>query len=270
MSAAADLKALGFTSLESDSYCALLQHGPATAYRVSKIIGRPTANTYQALASLAQQGAVLAEDGNARQYRAVDADMLLRTLDEQFALRRRAAGVSLAQLGRSEDDEKVYRLGTVTQVLERARAIIHGAREILLCDMFPTVLDHFSDEIAAAARRGVVVAGLIYSDAPRPADTFVRSALSDDLLKRWPGAQLTVVADASHMLIGLLDESLSAVRSAFATDNAFLACMQHSGLSAEIRLAAIQNGEGDRLKPVSLLNAYPDGLARLLGEPVES
>ncbi|HEX5259659.1 MAG TPA: helix-turn-helix domain-containing protein [Sphingomicrobium sp.] len=270
MPVADDLDILGFTSLEAEAYCALLQHGPATAYRVSKIIARPTANTYQALASLSQRGALMLQDGEPRQYRAIEPEALLRATDEQFAQRRAAAAARLSGLARKSDDERVYRLSSAEQVLERARAIMRGAREILLCDMFPLVLDHFADEIANAARRGVVVAGLIYSDAPRVADTFVRSSLSADLLKRWPGAQLTVVADASHMLTALLDESLSSVKSAFATDNSFLACMQHSGLSAEIRLVAIQNGEGDRLKPVSLLNAYPDGLARLLGEPVES
>ena len=270
MSPADDLDILGFTSLEGEAYCALLQHGPATAYRVSKIIARPTANTYQALASLSQRGALMMEEGEPRQYRAVEPEALLRAMDEQFAQRRAAAAARLSGLVRASDDDRVYRLSSADQVLERARATIRGAREILLCDMFPPVLDHFSEEITSAAARGVVVAGLIYSDVPRPADTFVRSALGDDLLSRWPGAQLTVVADASHMLTGLLDDRLSVVKSAFATDNPFLASMQHSGLSAEIRLAAIQNGEGDRLRPLSLLNAYPEGLARLLGESVES
>jgi hypothetical protein len=43
----------GFTGLEAQVYVFLLRHAPATGYRISHAIGKPTANTYKALAELA-------------------------------------------------------------------------------------------------------------------------------------------------------------------------------------------------------------------------
>lgn len=261
------LTALGFTTLEAEAYCALLSAGPATAYRISKLIARPTANTYQALAALLQQGAVLAGDGPTKVYRAVEPDMLLSVVDSRFAESRAAAAAALRGLPRQPFDERVYGIENVDQLIERARAVVAGAEEIILIDMFPAMVAQFESELASAAARGVLVAGLVYDDAEICGATLIRSALSPELIRRWPGEQLTIVADAHHYVTALLASDLSRLTAAFSSDSPFLACLQHSGLSAEIRLAAIRSGLGDTLEPISLLNAYPEGLTRLIGAP---
>ena len=54
---------LGFTEIEALVYAYLAQGGPATGYRISHAIGKPTANTYKAIATLGQQGAVQVDEG---------------------------------------------------------------------------------------------------------------------------------------------------------------------------------------------------------------
>jgi len=265
------LAELGFTSLEAETYSALLTSGPATAYRVAKLTGRPTANTYQALSALLQRGIVESDDGQPRRYRAVEPDVFLRLMDESYARNRASAKRALDVLPRQSADERIYRIENVDQLLERARQIIAGATEILLIDMFPAVVERFRTELAEASKRGVLVSGLVYSDVDLPGATLITSALSSDLVARWPGEQLTIIADASRYVTALLNDDLTQLSAAFASDSPFLACLQHSGLSAEIRLAALRRYGEDRLEPISLLNAYPDGLTRLIGarNPVE-
>jgi sugar-specific transcriptional regulator TrmB len=260
------LAELGFTSLEAEAYCALLTSGPATAYRVAKQTGRPTANTYQAMATLLQRGVVEADEGEPRRYRALDPDDMLRLMDRRYARGRDAAEAALRRVPRRAIDESVYRIENVDQLLDRARQIIGGASEILLIDMFPAVVEEFADALTAAAERGVMVAGLIYSVADVSGATLVKSALSSELIGRWPGQQLTVIGDARHYVTALLSDDLAQVLSAFSSDSAFLACLQHSGLSAEIRLNALGHSAEDRFEPISLLNAYPEGLTHLIGE----
>jgi hypothetical protein len=48
------------------------------------------------------------------------------------------------------------------------------------------------------------------------------------------------------------------------SDSRFLAAMQHSGLSAEIRLASLKT-TGQPMDHIALLEAYPPGLAQLVG-----
>ncbi len=56
------LTELGFTVLESMIYLALIDNPPMTGYGISKIIGKPVANTYKAIESLSSKGAVLCEN----------------------------------------------------------------------------------------------------------------------------------------------------------------------------------------------------------------
>lgn len=65
------LKALGFSEIESLVYAYLVGREPTTGYRVSHAIGKPTANTYKAIASLQQAGAVLVDEGDNRDRKSV-------------------------------------------------------------------------------------------------------------------------------------------------------------------------------------------------------
>ena len=51
---------LGLTTLEAQIYVFLLQHSPATGYKIAKAIGRSFPSTYKALASLDSAGSVFA------------------------------------------------------------------------------------------------------------------------------------------------------------------------------------------------------------------
>ena len=259
------LTELGFTRLEAEAYCALLEDGPATAYRIAKAIGKPSANTYQALAGLALRGAVQVEEGRRRLYRAAEPDSLLRGLDDIFQARRSAAAGALARLRRGEGDERLYQLADVGQVMQRAHEIVDGAREILLFDMFPGVLEALSAALDSAAARGVIVVGLVYADPPPMRAQWVRSNLPAFLRGRWPGEQLDLVADGARHLTALLSADRASIRRAYTSDSPYLACMRHSGLSAEIRLAAIGRDGADTLASLSLLASYPDGLSTLVG-----
>ena len=90
------LRELGLTGLEAEAYAWLLTASPATGYGVAKGLGKPTANTYKALESLREKGAVVTDDDETRSYRAVPPPELLAALERRFlespAARRRCAG----------------------------------------------------------------------------------------------------------------------------------------------------------------------------------
>src|SRR5215470_8119557 len=95
------LVALGFTAIEASAYAFLVQASPATGYGIARAIGKPVANTYQALQSLRQKGAVLVDGRGRRQWRAVPPGELLARLDTERAARVAEAGRALARLRRS-------------------------------------------------------------------------------------------------------------------------------------------------------------------------
>lgn len=263
------LTALGFTELEARIYCALLTSGPATGYRLAKLVGKAPPNVYQALSALARKAAVLVDETEPRTWRAARPAELLAVLGGTFAQRQEEAQRRLSSLATAPADDRIYQITDPDQVVERARAMLAGARDIVLFDLFEAPLAILREPLEATAARGVTVAGLVYGPTSPMAGVTVRPAAGALVARdRWPGAQLTLVVDAAEHLVALMTPAMDGVRRAIWSDSAYLSCLQHSGLSAEIRLTGVETPPGP-LSRLSLLAAAPRGLRALLGpEPL--
>lgn len=264
------LAALGFTELEARLYCVLLSSGPSTGYRLAKLAGKAPPNVYQALAALGRKAAVLVDDTEPRTWRAARPAELLAVMGGSFASRQAEAERKLASLAVAPADDRLYQIADAAQVLERARAMLAGAREIVLFDLFDAPLAALRADLEAAAARGVVVAGLVYGEARPLAGVTARPASGAVVAReRWPGVQLTLIADAAEHLVALMTPAMDGVLRAIWSDSAYLSCLQHSGLSAEIRLTGVETAALDPLSRLSLLGSAPRGLRALIGpEPL--
>jgi sugar-specific transcriptional regulator TrmB len=259
------MAALGFTEIEAAIYCELLRSAASTGYRLAQAIGKAPANVYQALAGLAQRGAVMVDDGETKTYRATPPAELLGALQHAFDASRQEAQAALAALHAPAGDDRIYQLKVPAQVYERAESMIAAAREILLFDLFPEPLARLAPLLARAHGRGVAVAGLVYGETPELPFPVAAARSRVVVAGRWPGLQLTLVADASEHLVALLSPDGLAARHGVWSDSAYLACLQHSGLAAEIQLQTASPGASDPFGGLSLLSAYPPGLRALIG-----
>ena len=57
------LRNIGFNQLEAEVYLLLLAERSLTAYRIAKLLKKPSANIYKAVEVLLAKGAVLVEEG---------------------------------------------------------------------------------------------------------------------------------------------------------------------------------------------------------------
>jgi len=258
------LSALGFGETEAAVYCELLQR-PATGYRLAQAIGKSPPNIYHALGSLHQKGAVLADDSDGRVYRAVAPAELLAGLERRFETRREEALGALQAIQTETEDDRIYHLKTVDQVQARARRMIADAREILLFDCFPAPFEALRGDLHAAAARGVRIAGVVYEDVVETAFHAVRSPPRPGIIHRWPGDQLSIVADAAEYLLALLSHDGRRVHHAVWSEGAYLSSLQHNAMASEIRLWALAPDDRDALAEIALLRAYPPGLRKLVG-----
>lgn len=256
--------------MEAAVYCELLRGGPATGYRLGQSIGKAAANTYQALAQLTQKGAVLVDDRDAKTYRATPPAELLAALERGFVDRRAQALGALEALKPAGPDDRIYQLSTPAQVFERAAAMIRRAKEIVLFDLFAAPLAQLAPQLAQAHGRGLAVAGLAYAETPALPFTVVTSRNAAVAAERWPGQQVSLVADAREHLTALLTPDGQSVRHAVWSDSAYLACLKHSGLASELRVSHLAPSDADPLNALSLLRAFPPGLRTLIGPAREA
>ncbi|WP_163868747.1 TrmB family transcriptional regulator [Myxococcus eversor] len=266
MDADEGLVALGFTEVEARVYCELLKGAPATGYRLAQALGKAPPSIYQALASLEHKGAVLVEEGEPRAFRPVPPDEVVAALQRGFETRSREAANALRKLHAPAQDDRIYHLKSTAQVMERARVMIAGATERLLFDLFPPPFGALAPTLTEASTRGVAIAGLVYDKTPKVPFDCVRSSDADFVRERWPGAQLTLVVDAREFLVALLTPDGTGVKQAIWSDSTYLSCLQHSGLSAEVRLSAPTPMRARLSRAFSLIGSSPPGLRQLVGQ----
>lgn len=259
------LTVLGFTETEALVYCELLRASPATGYRLAQAVGKAPANTYQALSALAQKGAALVDESDGKSFRAVPPAELLAGLATTFEARREAAAAVLERVALPAEDDRIYQLKSSEQVMQRSLAMIEGAREILLFDLFPEPFTELRSALEGAVRRGVVVGGVTYGPAADTPLPFMVARGADYVARRWPGRQVMVVADAREHLAALLSHDGESVLHGTWSDSAWLACIHHNGIACEARLLSAHVAANDPLAALSLIQSAPPGFRTLLG-----
>ena len=263
--AAQALTFLGFSEIEALIYCFLLQESPATGYRVSHAIGKPTANTYKAIAALALRGAIIIDDSENRLCRAVPPGELLERLGREFDGFKKTAADALAKIKQAPGDDRVYYLSSVEQVLERARTMLADAKQVALLDLFPKCTPALRGDLEAAARRGVKIAVRCYEPTSIKGVSVVVAPSSERVLGIWPGQQVSIGVDADQFLHALLSQDVSGVHQALWSSSTLMSCLQYNALFNEIMLTEVQNGRTatSALNALSLTTLKPAGFRQL-------
>ena len=253
------LVSLGFTELESSAYLFLLRESPATGYRVAQGIGKPVANTYKAIDSLRDKGAVVVETTEGKLVRAVPAAELLRRIESDFDRRRRRAVDALTSIAATPDDDAVYRLAELEQVYERCRAMLRRAVHVVALDLFPAPFLALRADIERCVARGVMVAMQVYEPVALRGAEVVVNARAPHVLSRWSGQWINIARDSAEHLVALLDADGGAIEHATWTASPFLSHIAYSGLIGEITAAALMRASpGDLRRVAKRMARYAD------------
>ena len=233
------LTALGLTELEAEIYISLLKESPATGYRIAQMIGKPTGNTYKAIQTLSTKGAILVEEVPRRQCRAVPYEEFLSGLERTFNRKKIQARESLASIPLAAIDDKIYRLNSTDQVMERVRAMLNRAEVVAILDIFPKPLEDLIPDIEKCAASGVTVTVKIYDALEIKGVHTVLDFMADTIKERWPGQWINVVIDSTEHLLAFLSQDCHTVHQAIWSKSAYLSSTYLGGLHAEITLDEI-------------------------------
>ncbi|GAC1351588.1 MAG: hypothetical protein NVS3B20_18720 [Polyangiales bacterium] len=237
--AALDLQRLGFTDLEAHVYLSLVSGGPASGYRVAERVGKPSANVYKALQSLARKGAAVEEN---KLHHAVDPPTLIARLEAAFSALCREAATALRTLPHESSDPIAARLNTVEQVMAQARSMIAAATSMILIDAFPKPLELLSRDLKAAAKHvRVVVQAYAPTDLGdhRKGSTVVVGLDGAHVMAKWPGHWLNVLIDGRQSLLAYIDQDFERVHHALHVTSLPLSLLFHNGFSAEMQLRSL-------------------------------
>jgi sugar-specific transcriptional regulator TrmB len=252
-------------------YAYLVENSPATGYKISHAIGKQPANTYKALSSLEDKGAIIVESGQSNLCLAVPPDEFLGNLERQFQRHRLEAKRELEALPSPSAYSGVFHLKSVEQVIQRARAMVGEAKRIVLCDLSPGPCERMTDVLRQAAASGVVVACHVYADEEIEGVHTLNMTDRDLASLDWPGQQISVVVDGREHLLGLLAMDMETVHEAVWSSSNFLSCMQHNHLLAELlaigprsRHSGPTDDVAEFLDGITMTRFRPPGLETLI------
>ncbi|MCD4701818.1 MAG: TrmB family transcriptional regulator [Candidatus Aegiribacteria sp.] len=264
------MQVLGFTEIEALIYGYLVENSPATGYRISHAIGKQPPNTYKAIVTLEDKGAIIVEVGDKKLCRAVPPKELFDNLEQRFMQHRREASRALEALSRQSPDDGIYHLKTVDQVIQRSKTMLERAKGIVLCDLFPGPFGLLADSLSESAARGVRVVCKVYDNEQIPGVKTYQLTEREQALDIWPGQQISIIIDSEEYLLGLLARDMTSVHEAVWSNSTFLSCIHHNNVSAEILFTAIKSGHPamyasieEELNQISLLTFQPSGLETL-------
>jgi sugar-specific transcriptional regulator TrmB len=265
------LQALGFTETEALVYGYLVENSPATGYRISHAIGKQPANTYKALRSLEDKGAIIIESGKSNLCQALTPEEVLDNLEEQFHRHRLAARRELQALPSPSVYAGIFHLKSVEQVIQRARAMVGEASGIVLCDLSPGPCEQMAGVLREAAASGAIVACHVYADEKIEGVHTLNMTDRDLASINWPGQQFSVVVDSQEHVLGLLSMDMETVHEAVWSSSTFLSCMQHNHLVAELnaigprsRYSGPADDVAEVLDGITLKRFRPPGLEDLI------
>lgn len=271
------LQETGLNRLESAVYLLLCRQSPLTGYRIAQHLGEASANIYKALDNLVAEGAVMAEDvPGTRYFTAIAPKEYLARQKKTFTENCRALEKQLSNVAVRTSDERVYRLETVAQVMERAEEMIRNAEVQIVVDAFPRPLERIAPLLSAAGKRGVSVTINSYGDVVPEHCAMVKKNASDLVLSMWQEDWMNIVVDADKYLLAVLDQSGTKVEHAIWSTSPYLSYILASGMIAEILLGEASrilreqglNAEIQKVteKHAGLLIAEPPGYQKIVGK----
>ncbi len=162
-SAAQYLTEFGFTGLEAEIYAFLLIESPASGYRIAQATKKPAANTYKAIETLDQKGAILIEEGDKRLCKPVPLDELIeRWSRERQALTTKLRSELLSTVS-TELDARIYTSRSRAFAIGRAQAMLQASKKSAHFLADSQTLDQLSEDSHAAIERGV---DLVFAEVP--------------------------------------------------------------------------------------------------------
>jgi len=254
------LMEFGLTQLEAEIYVFLIGNSPATGYKISQSIGKPTANVYKAIQTLEPKGAILVDEDKSRLCRAIPPKEFLDSLQRNFNEKRKSTEDLLSRINQNDNDDRVYQLKSVDQVLERCRKMLERGENIIVIDAFPKILEKLRLEIEAIAKSGVSVAVNSYKPIELQNVEVFYNEKGEETISRWPGQWVNIVVDGNEHLLAFLSNDLKEVIQAIWSGSPYISWVYYSAVYAELELANLKKmiNDGNTIEELKSKIVYWD------------
>jgi hypothetical protein len=143
--------------------------------------------------------------------------------------------------------------------------MLRDAEETVLVQLFPSCAEELREDLQQAVERGRVVAGLVmHEEHLIEGSRLILSKMAPQVLRVWPGDQLTIVIDAREFLLALFDRETGQVKRAISVTSPYVASLFNNGIVSDVLLHSLHSHEEIASPNRQLFGQLPPGLRELL------
>jgi sugar-specific transcriptional regulator TrmB len=194
---------IGLGEYEAKLYLALLKRHPATGYELAGGSGVPSSKVYEVLARLQEKELVFVTDGGrTRRYIPVDPEELIERYTSRMARTLDGLREALRAVGGDDRVDYIWNVHGRDALLERAAHCVERAERALLLSGWDEELRALADAVAAAHRRRVRVAVVVYGRLALEAAAVYPHPIRDTIYAEKGGRGLSLCADSQVALVG--------------------------------------------------------------------
>lgn len=233
---------LGFSSLESKIYLALLAGGKMSAYQLAKSIEISRPSIYNALEHMLHKGIIESIPNPTALYIAVEPEILLEKLQKTYTNNIKTARSELQSFRTRIYDEQYANLHGAEVIIEKIRYLIqHTNRELYInTDMD---LNIFKSDFETAVRHGVRVAVFSFYDfSPEVKDVEIYSHKRPIKENHAPTRFMMAVDEEQTLVVDIRDSKED--WKAVVTDNRLMVKIVSEHIHNDIYLLNIRNRYG--------------------------
>lgn len=255
------LNGIGLNDLESTIYTWLLQNKKSTGYKIAKSINKPVANTYKALDSLAQKGAVICDQSaNKKNYESVDIKQFLDKIESEFKHKRQQLETEIGKLEQKEISGGIYKIKSKAMVYQKAIEMINSTEDILLIDIFPRPLEVLKPHLTKKADKQAIYLKN-YLNETIPETYQIKSINGKKVIESLDGQWVIMVKDTKESLIAYFDKTGEELINSVWLNDVLLSFILFNGSANEFNLIEIfgvvfskENQKIDKIKQI--INRY--------------
>lgn len=230
------LQKLNFSKLEAQIYIALLDKGKMSPYQIAKIIDISRSSIYNAIEHMENKGMIQSIKGDTTQYIAMEPEVLLKKLKDEYINNTENACKDLKEFIDSKYDEEYANISGYENIIYKAKMIINKAdKDIYINTNFD--LTELKDELSDALKRGIkIIVFSFYNLKCFSSDIEFFSYMKDiEKDKQYKPSRLVIVVDQSIVMSADAGRNLDTWK-ALVTDNRMMIQMMTEHIHNDIYL----------------------------------
>lgn len=258
------LNQVGLNDLEANIYIWLMQNKKSTGYKVAKGLNKPVANTYKALNSLEEKGAVICDDSlNKKYYENLPIKEFLNKKENEFKQTRNLIQKEIEKIDSEKTTGGIYRINSKELVYEKAISLIATTEDKLLIDSFPVPLKRLKKRIENEKVGKKKFYLKSYDDESVENVHQIRAINGKQVLRLFKGQWLIMIRDTEESLIAFFDRKGDRLIHCVWIKDVFISYILFNGSVNEFNLIEIfgklyskEDNKIDKIK--SIVNDYQE------------